>query len=223
MRWVCKFGTSFLSEYRRFIRKLLIMKQKPFDTSVPVHPLFGRRWSGVCFDPNRSVPHELLLSVAEAARWAPSCFGDEPWRFLICSKAENPQAWEKAYACLSEGNQAWCKYAPVLILTCADTLFQRNDKPNAYHAYDAGAAAISLCLQAAAHDLMTHQMGGFAHAKARELFAIPERFKPLAMMALGYQLPESEYPEQWRERELKPRQRRPLGTHFFAGEWGKSV
>lgn len=199
------------------------MLQKPFDTSVPIHPLFGRRWSGVCFDPNRPVPHELLLSVAEAARWAPSCFGDEPWRFLICSKSENLQAWENAYACLSEGNQAWCKHAPVLILTCADTLFQRNDKPNTFHAYDTGAAAVSLCLQAAAHELMTHQMGGFSPATARELFEIPERFTPLSMIALGYQLPQSQFPQQWLEREHKPRMRRPLRSQFFAGEWGKGL
>jgi nitroreductase len=199
------------------------MLLKPFDTSVPVHPLFGRRWSGVCFDPKRPVPHELLLSVAEAARWAPSCFGDEPWRFLICSKADSPAGWDKAFACLGEKNQEWCQYAPVLVITCTDTLFKHNDQPNRFGPYDSGAAATSLCLQAAAHGLMTHQMGGFVAAKAQELFAIPERYKPLAMMALGYQLPESEFPAQWSEREQKQRRRHPLASQFFAGEWGKGL
>jgi nitroreductase len=199
------------------------MLQKSLGSSVPVHPLFEQRWSGVCFDPKRPVPHELLLSVAEAARRAPSCFGDEPWRFLICSKADNPSAWDKAFACLSEGNQSWCQYVPVLVITCTDTLFKHNDKPNHFGPYDSGAAAVSLCLQAVAHGLMTHQMGGFSTAKAQELFAIPERYKPLAMMALGYQLPEQEFPEQWKEREHKPRRRHPLGSQFFAGEWDKGL
>src|SRR5690606_9709940 len=131
-----------------YFRNPLIMLKKSIDTSASIHTLFSQRWSGVCFDPDRPVPHELLLSVAEAARWAPSCFGDEPWRFLVCSKAENPTAWNKAWDCLTEGNQAWCRYAPVLIITCTNTLLKRNGKPNAYHAYDAGAAAVSLCLQA---------------------------------------------------------------------------
>ncbi|MDR0779423.1 MAG: nitroreductase family protein [Pseudomonadales bacterium] len=199
------------------------MLQKPYDTSAPIHALFAQRYSGVCFDPQRPVPPELLLSVAEAARWAPSCNGDEPWRFLICNKATTPAAWDKAFACLMEGNQAWCRHAPVLVIICTDTRFTHNDNPNRFGPYDCGAAALSLCLQATAHGLMTHQMGGFLPAKTQESFAIPERYQPLAMMALGYQLPESEFPAQWRERETKPRQRRPLGAQFFAGEWGKGL
>ncbi|HWK54213.1 MAG TPA: nitroreductase family protein [Hyphomicrobiales bacterium] len=199
------------------------MLKKSIDTSAPIHTLFSQRWSGICFDPDRPVPHELLVGVAEAARWAPSCFGDEPWRFLICSRADNLAAWDKAWSCLTEGNQAWCRYAPVLIITCTNTVFKRNGKPNAYHAYDAGAAAVSLCLQAASLGIMTHQMGGFSADKASELFAIPEDFRPLAMMALGYQLPPERFPEEWRARETKPRQRQPLQERFFAGEWDKGL
>src|SRR5690606_13765056 len=119
----------------------------------------------------------------------------------------------------SEGNQAWCQHAPVLLISCSDTLFERNEKPNAYGPYDTGAAALSICLQAASLDLMSHQMAGFNADEARRLFAIPARFVPLAMMAVGYQLSETALPEQFKARELSPRKRSPLATRFFGGGW----
>ena len=199
------------------------MLKKSIDTSAPIHPLLAERYSGVSYDPTRTVPADLLTSIAEAGRWAPSCFGDEPWRMLICCKEQNPQAWEQALACLMEGNQPWCRQAPVLIIICTDTLFKHNDQPNPFGPYDTGAAALSMCLQATALGLMTHQMGGFVAARAQESFAIPERFKPLAMMTLGYQLPESDLPDAFKARELAPRKRHPLASQFFNGKWGKGM
>lgn len=199
------------------------MIPKSIDTSVPILPVFAERYSGVSYDPARTPSREQLLALCEAARWAPSCFGDQPWRFLVCDRAGNPAAWDKAFACLLEGNQSWCANAPVLVISCCDTLLTRNDKPNAYGPYDTGAAALAFSLQAAALGLMTHQMGGFVADKARELFAIPERYKPLAMMAVGYQLPQQQLTDAQRERELAPRARAALGTRFFAGEWDKGL
>lgn len=199
------------------------MISKTIDTSAPIHDLLAQRWSGVSYDQARAVDPRDLRKLAEAARWAPSCFGDQPWRFLLCSRPEQPEAWQKALACLTESNQAWCQHAPVLLITCADTRFAHNDKPNAYGAYDTGAAALSICLQAAALGLMTHQMAGFSAATAREAFAIPERYTVLSMMAVGYQLPEAALPEKFRERELKPRARSPLASRFFEGTWGKGM
>src|SRR5690606_8823554 len=121
------------------------------------------------------------------------------------------------------GNQTWCRAAPVLILACCDTLFSKNDKPNAFGAHDTGAASLSLSLQAAALGLMTHQMRGFEPDKAYEVFQIPARYKPLTMIALGYQLPEPRLPEAFRERELKARVRNPLDENFFAGAWGEGL
>lgn len=199
------------------------MFEKSADTSAPVHDLILRRWSGVSFDPDRPVSTGDLRAMAEAGRWAPSCFGDQPWRVLFCSKSEDEAAWVKAFDCLGEGNQPWCKHAPVLAIICADTVFSKNDKPNTWGAYDTGAAALSLCLQAAQLDLMTHQMGGFLPDKARTAFAIPQRYQPMAMMAIGYQLPKDKLPEAFRERELKPRARNPLEEHFFLNGWGSGI
>lgn len=199
------------------------MIPKPIDVSAPIHPDLAYRYSGVSYDSTRPVAEADLRALAEAARWAPSCFGDQPWRYLICSKTHKPEAWDKAFACLNEKNQEWCRHAPVLVVVCHDTLFVHNDKPNAHAAYDTGAASMSLCIQATALGLMTHQMAGYSADKARELFAIPERYKAIAMMSVGYQLPEEKLPEQFRERELKPRARSPLDSRFFGGEWGKGL
>lgn len=195
------------------------MFDKTIDTQVPLQELLAKRWSGVAYDPERDIDPQDVMSLAEAARWAPSCFGDQPWRFLFCHKSRTPEAWDKAFNCLLEGNKPWNANVPLLILTCHDTQFVKNGKPNAYGAYDSGAAAMSICIQATQLGLMTHQMAGFNAETAREVFGIPERYIPKAMMAVGYQLPEDKIPEQFRERELAPRNRRPLGESIFAGAW----
>jgi nitroreductase len=199
------------------------MINKSIDVSAPILPLLAQRWSGVCYDPARFISQGDLRKVAEAGRWAPSCFGDQPWRFIICNKQDNQPAWDKAFACLGEGNQPWCQHAPVLVVICHDTQFVHNDKPNVHAAYDTGAAAMALCIQATELGLMTHQMAGFSADRARELFAIPERYKPIAMMTIGYQVDEAHIPEQFKARELKPRARSALETRFFGGEWGKGL
>jgi len=197
------------------------MIEKAVDLSAPVHKLITSRWSGVSYDPKRPVNDNDLRAMAEAGRWAPSCFGDQPWRILFCDKHTNPDAWQKAFDCLAEGNQPWCQHAPVLSLICADTLFSGNEKVNGWCEYDTGAAALSLCLQANALGLMTHQMAGFSPDQARKEFDIPERIKPLAMMTVGYPLSEDQLPDEFRERELKPRARNALGAHFFLNGWGE--
>ena len=199
------------------------MLSRPINTAVPVLPLFAARYSGMSFDPERTLTPDQLLALAEAARWAPSCHNDQPWRYLICDKASDPAAWNLAFDCLLEKNQAWCKYAPVLIISCCDTVLIHTGAPNAFGAYDTGAASVCMSLQAASMGLIAHQMGGFVPDKARELFAIPERFKPMAMMAVGYQMPEDKLLEAYRSRELGARVRKPLGENFFVGAWGKGL
>ena len=199
------------------------MIKKAIDSSAPLHSLISDRYSGVSFDPARPVSLDTLHALAEAARWAPSCYGDEPWRFLICSKQHDSAGWQNAYDSLMPGNQPWCQHVPVLVLVCTDTLFKHNGSPNPFGPYDTGAAALNLSLQATALGLMTHQMGGFSGDKARELFAIPEQFKTLAMMAVGYQLPEDKLSEQFKGRELAPRKRRPLAEQYYMGAWNKGI
>lgn len=193
--------------------------QKPAITQQAIHELLANRWSGRAYDADQSVSKEQVVSLLEAARWAPSCFGDQPWRYVVCNKADNLQAWQAAFDCLVPGNQGWAVNAPVLLLICADTLFGHNDKPNKWAAYDTGAATENLCLQATALGLMAHQMGGFDADKARATFNVPERYQILAMVTVGYQASVDSLSGEVKERELAARSRKPLEELFFNGVW----
>lgn len=197
--------------------------KKPAITQEVIHEVIANRWSGRAYDASQSVSKEQVISLLEAARWAPSCFGDEPWRYVVCNKSDNMQAWQTAFDCLVPGNQAWVVNAPVLLLICADTLFRHNDKPNRWAAYDTGASTENLCLQATALGLMAHQMGGFDADKARQAFKVPERFQIMAMVTVGYQAPIESVTGEAKERELAARSRKPLGELFFNGAWDNRI
>ena len=109
------------------------------DAAYPVHELIRRRWSPRAFNPNRRVEREKLLSILEAARWAPSSFNGQPWNFLVATK-DDPAGYERMLACLVEFNQNWAKSAPVLMIAVAAKAFTHNNKPNAHALYDTGAA-----------------------------------------------------------------------------------
>lgn len=197
--------------------------KKPAITQVPVQGTIAERWSGRAYDASKIVSAEQTLALLEAARWAPSCYGDQPWRFIVWDKHVDAASWQKGFDCLMPGNQAWVKDAPLLLLTTANSLFNHNGQPNRWGQYDSGAAAENLCLQAASMGLMAHQMGGFDADKARQVFAIPEQFALMAMMAVGYPADVSMLSAEVLERETAPRQRRALGELFFSGAWGKPI
>lgn len=197
--------------------------QKPATTQAPIHDVIANRWSPRAYDATKAVNKTQIISLLEAARWAPSCFGDEPWRFIVWDKNQDAAAWQKAYDCIVPGNQTWAKDAPVLILICADTLFSHNEKPNRWSNYDTGAAAVSLCLQATSMGLATHQMGGFDGEKARAAFGIPEQIEMMSMLAVGYAADADTLSDELKERELAPRKRRPLGELFYDGVWNHPI
>lgn len=197
------------------------MLEKPAITRTEIHDLLARRWSPRAFDVSKPVTREQLASLLEAARWAPSCNGDEPWRYLIWDKAADPAGWQKAFDCLAAGNQVWVKNVPLLVLSCGGSAFGHNGKPNRWTQHDTGAASMSLVLQAVALGLAAHQMGGFDADKARAAFAIPADYTPMAMIAVGYQADSSAVPDDVKAKELAPRKRKPLEECFFVGGWGK--
>ena len=199
------------------------MLKKLAQTQAPIHDIIAQRWSPRAFDHNKSVSKEQIVSMLEAARWAPSCFGDEPWRFIVWNKHTNAAAWQKAFDCLGEFNQKWVKNAPVLLLATASQVFRHNGKPNNWHTYDTGAASENLCLQATALGLKAHQMGGFDADKIRQAFAIPEGISCLAMIAVGYQTEPDVLEGEQQEKELAERTRRPLEENFFENAWGAGI
>ena len=199
------------------------MDDRKAQTSVPIHDLLAKRWSPRAYDVSRPVTREHLAALLEAARWAPSCNGDQPTRYLIWDKARNPEGWQKAFDCLSESNRKWVKNVPLLMLSCAGSIFGHSGKPNRYGPHDTGAASMSMALQAPALGLVVHQMGGYDAAKARAAFDIPEEYTPMAMIAVGYQASPDVLDEETRAKELKPRSRKPLSELFFERAWGKPV
>ena len=199
------------------------MEDRKAITSVPINELLARRWSPRAFDASRNVSREQLEALLEAARWAPSCNGDEPWRYLIWDRSREAEGWQKAFDCLSENNKKWVKNVPLLMLSCAGSVYAHNGKANRYGQHDTGAASVCLALQGAALGLAVHQMGGYDAAKARASFGIPEEYMPMAMIAVGYQASPDVLDQETKEKELKPRARKPLETHFFEGGWGRGV
>lgn len=189
-------------------------------TSAPIHELLGRRWSPRAFDAARPVSEAQILALLEAARWAPSCFGDEPWRYLVWNHDADATAWRLAFDCLSDSNQKWVINAPVLMLSCAGSAFRHNGTPNRFGQHDTGAASMALVLQATALGLAAHQMGGYDAAKARAAFAIPAEYTPMAMIAVGYQAEPEVLEGDQLMKEKAPRSRQPIGEHFFRGHWG---
>jgi nitroreductase len=194
--------------------------EKPAEAAHPIHDVIARRWSPRAFD-ERPVEQETLKSLFEAARWAPSSNNEQPWRFIVASK-ETSTDYDRLFACLVEGNRKWAFRAPVLILSVASLLFEDDGKPNRHALHDTGMAAENFVLQATALGLQAHQMAGFDTQKARETCLIPTGFDPVAMIALGYPGDPAVLPDYLREREIKPRERQPIGDFVFSIKWGQT-
>lgn len=192
---------------------------KTATTAYPIHDLLARRWSPLSFAA-RAVERETLGSVLEAARWAASCYNEQPWSFFVASR-DDADGYEKLASCLVPGNRAWAAKAPVLMLSVARTTFARNGKPNRHAYHDVGLATGQLMLQAVALGLHTHAMGGFDAERAASVLAIPDGSEAVAMIALGYRGSGDELPEELRAREAAPRSRKELESFVFAGTWGE--
>ncbi len=197
------------------------MVEKPANTQQPIHPVLAQRWSGRAFE-TTAISRDQIVALMEAARWAQSCFNDQPWRYLVWDKNSDPENWQKAFACLVEGNQSWVINTPLLLAACADSEFTKKPgKPNRWGQHDTGAASASLCIQAASMGLMAHQMGGFDSDKLCTEFNIPPRYTPMAMIAVGYPVASADQLDaDSKARELAPRERNSLEDSFFEASWG---
>ncbi|BBL56744.1 nitroreductase family protein [Methylomonas koyamae] len=198
------------------------MHRKPAQTSVEISGLIAERWSPRAFAADRPVSRRDLTALMEAARWAPSCFNDQPWRFIVCDKFSDGEAWQIALSAVAEKNRLWAHNAPVLLLAVAMNNFNHNGKPNRWAPYDTGAAALSICIQATALGLAAHQMGGFDADLARQSFGLPEDCTPMAMIAVGYPADASVLPEDFQAGERGERSRAALEQRFYCGHWGKA-
>jgi nitroreductase len=194
--------------------------KKPAETSTPIHDLIAHRWSPRAFD-SKPLEPEKLRTLFEAARWAPSSYNAQPWYFIVGTK-DRPENYNRVLESLIEFNQGWAKQAPVLALSVAKLKFD-DGKPNRHAFHDVGQAAANLSLEAEALGLSVHQMAGIEPEKARKLFNIPADYEAVAGIALGYAGDPASLSEELRKRELAPRQRKPLDSFVFTGQWGKSL
>ena len=183
----------------------------------PINDLLAHRWSPRAFA-DRPVDAATLRQLFEAARWAASCFGEQPWFYLVAAR-EKPEEFQKMLACLVEFNQVWAKAAPVLAISVARAGLKKDGSPNRLAWHDVGAASASLSIEATALGLYVHQMGGFDPNRAREAYGIPPGYDAVAAIAIGYLGDPASLPEKLRERELAPRTRKPMSDFVFSGGW----
>lgn len=194
--------------------------QKLAEATYALHPLIEARWSPRAFE-SRPVETAKICALLEAARWAPSCFNDQPWLFFVGSVENTPQAHEVLSGLLVEGND-WAKKAPVLVLSVARMHFAYNGKPNRHAYHDVGLAVENMVIQAQHMGLATHQMAGFHYDKAVENLGIPPGYEPVAMMAVGYAGSPDLLDGDLRVRETAPRERKPMQEMAFSSHWDRT-
>lgn len=190
----------------------------------PDHPILdvlSKRWSPYVFD-SREVSSADLCSLFEAARWAASSYNEQPWRFLLATKAD-AVTYEQMLSCLVEANQAWAQAAPVLAIGCYQDSFSRNGKPNGCALHDLGLAVGNLTAEATARGLVVHPMAGIVPDRVRQLFGVPAGTVPMVALAIGYAARPEQLPEKMREQELAPRSRKPLTEFVFGQAWGQNA
>ena len=193
--------------------------EKPADTHFPIHDLLSQRWSPRAFA-EQPVEPEKIQRVLEAARWASSCFNEQPWSFIVATTNQSAE-FRKLLNCLVEGNQVWAKQAPVLMITVAKMHFDHNSHPNPHAFHDVGLAVGNLVVQATAMDLVVHQMAGILHETIQTLYSLPSGYEPVTGLALGYPGDPDTLPPDIREREKAPRSRKTLQEFVFSSTWGK--
>jgi len=186
---------------------------------MTIHNLISKRKSIRAFS-EREIDDETMISLFEAARWAPSSANEQPWRFILARK-QDKEAFAKMQECLNEGNKIWAKDAAALIITIAKKHFSFNEKSNVYSWHDVGLATAMLSVQATELNLFLHQMGGFNSAKAKEEFQIPDEYEAVSIIAVGYEGNPEALPENLRAREVGERKRKPLSELVFSANFGE--
>ena len=194
---------------------------KRAQTDYPILDALADRWSPYGYDP-RPMTAADLHSLFEAARWAPSAFNEQPWRYIVATR-DDEAAFADLLSCLVEANQQWARNASALVLTVASLNYAHNGKPNGSALHDLGLAASNLVTEATARDLTVHQMGGILPDQARELYGIPEGFQAVTGMAIGYAADPAGLPDPLRERDTATRSRRTQAEFVFEGTWGQAA
>jgi nitroreductase len=185
------------------------------ETRTPEHPvnaLFYKRWSPRAYS-GENIDEASLLTLLEAARWAPSAYNAQPWRFIYARKGTD--SWPRFLEFLSEYNHSWAQNASALIILLSKTNFVPPGKTEpqslASHSFDAGAAWANLALQAEISGWPAHAIGGFDRDKARTVLGVPAEYVLETAIAIGKQAERASLPEALQAREI-PNTRQPLAS-----------
>jgi nitroreductase len=189
--------------------------EKVRKTDYPVNPLILDRWS-----PRSMTGEEMsdkeLMGLFEAARWAPSSYNNQPWRFLYAKR--NTPSWPLFFNLMIEFNQGWSKNAAALVVVISGKNFEKNNKPCHTHSFDTGAAWMALALEGASKGYTVHGMEGFDYEKAKKDLNIPEEYQVEAMIAIGKRAPADQLPPELQQREV-PSMRKPLEEIAIEGKF----
>jgi nitroreductase len=162
--------------------------------------------------------NEEIMSLFEAARWAPSSYNNQPWRFIYAKR--NTEHWNRLFNLLAEGNRAWAKNSALLVVVISRKNFEYNEKPARTHQFDAGSAWENLALEAFSRGIVDHGMQGFDYDKARIDLEIPTDFEVMAMIAIGKKGPRERLSLELQEKE-KLTDRKPLKDIVMEGIYRK--
>jgi len=186
----------------------------------PIENLFVDRWSPRAFD-RSDMPEADLKTILEAARWAPSAFNIQPWRFVYARRGDTN--WRSLVDLLNPFNRDWAQHASALVFLFSDSEIDgRDGKPNranGSHIFDAGSAWTHAALQATAFGYHSHGMAGILKDEIHERLGVPARFQPHIAFAIGRRGDAASLPESLQARET-PSSRKPLDEIAFAGAWG---
>jgi nitroreductase len=197
----------------------IVNDDRTAGTEHPIDDLLARRWSPRAFEP-RAVSGADLRALLEAARWAPSCFNDQPWFFLAATRDE-ANDFDRLLGGLNAFNRTWARNAGALVLTVARSTFAHNGKPNAYAWHDIGLAAAQLTVEATARGLHVHQMAGILPDHIRETCGIPDGHDPVTGIAIGYLADPSSLPDDLADKETTQRSRKPQSEFVYSATWGE--
>lgn len=190
----------------------ILKESKKVKTTYPINEMSLYRWSPRAFT-NKTIERSQLLTMMEAARWAPSSYNEQPWRFVVAMRGE--AAFDKMLSTMVDFNRSWAKDAAALILNVYKKNLTQGGKPNTAAALDLGQAIMSYCFEAENQGLHTHQIGGYDVAKADELFGCGEDYSSMVITAVGYLGNPNDLPEELFKVELQNRFRKPMEAIVF--------
>ncbi len=188
-------------------------------SDYPIDKLFLERWSPRAFT-DEQMSEADLMTLFEAARWAPSSYNSQPWRFIY-GRRGTPH-FDRMLSLLVEFNQGWAKSASVLVTLVSNSTMLPPGKdtpvPSHSHSMDAGSAWASFAFQATLMGWQAHGMVGFDKERAFAELGVPVGYRVEQMIAIGRPGDKTMLAEAMAARE-HPSERIPLSQIVMEGSF----